>query len=345
MIDLFSDTLTKPTLGMRKAILEADVGDEQKGEDPTTLKLEQMLAEMTGLSAAMFFPSATMASQVAIMALCERGDELLAAEIAHLFTSECGGPAVHAQVLAKPIPTATGIFSAEDVKKYYRLAASVHNPKSTLLSIENTTNIGGGIAWQQHELAEVIHCAKGLGLKIHMDGARIFNAHIKTGLSLKEICTGVDMVTICLSKGLGCPVGAVLAFDKSYYAKIRRLKQLMGGAMRQSGILAAAGIYALRHHIGRLEEDHKNATLLAERLSDIPQIQLVKNPPDTNMVFFDWRSEKMSADQFNQVCIDHGVRFSRFGANRFRAVTYLDIFREHIEQASDIVRDICVKGK
>ncbi len=341
-IDLSSDTVSRPTPEMKKAMMEAELGDEQRGEDPTTRKLEERLASMLGFSAGLFFPSATMANEVAICALAERGDELLAAENSHLFFAETGGPAVHANVMCRPIPTQTGIFSADAVKQAYRAMKGIHLPLSKILSIENTTNIGGGIPWSTTQLTAIVSIAKELNLKLHMDGARFFNANVKTELAPAEIAKGFDTVTICLTKGLGCPVGAVLVFDQSLYPKIRRLKQLMGGAMRQSGILAAAGIYALDHHIRRLREDHHNAGILAKLLSEaISPIHVLNNPPETNIVLFEWQSNKITAEMFLKICLDKGVRFSQIGPKLLRAVTYLNIWREDIYKAVNIVREIC----
>ena len=244
----------------------AEVGDEQKGEDPTTLRLEERMAELLQHSAAMFFPSATMANEIAIRLQCSPGDELLAADDCHLFLAEVGGPAVHAGAVCKAIATPNGIFSGEDVRRHFRWAQGTHYPLSRLLSVENTTNMGGGVAWPKTMLDDVTATARELGLKLHMDGSRLFNAVTASGLSPGEIAAPFDTVTVCFSKGLGCPTGAILAFDKSHWQTVRRLKQLFGGAMRQSGILAAAALYALDHHVARLAEDHQHAQLLAEQL-------------------------------------------------------------------------------
>lgn len=340
-IDFYSDTVTKPTDAMKKAMMQAELGDEQKGEDPTTCKLEAIAAELLGHEATMFFPSATMANQIAIRLLCEPGDELIAAENCHLFFAEAGGPAVHSSVMARPIRTPTGIFTGEDLRNVYRYSKGPHYPISKLVSIENTSNMPGGIAWDLKSLDDVLHTASELNLKTHLDGSRLFNAAIKTSAKPARLASQFDTVTICLSKGLGCPIGALLAFKKSAYTKIRRLKQLWGGAMRQSGILAAAGIYALENHITRLEEDHHHATLLAEKLdTEIPDIRVESNQPSTNMVFFQWTSAKISPSEFNQICIDKGIRFSQFGENRFRAVTHLDISHKDIDTAVNILREI-----
>lgn len=341
-IDLSSDTASLPTPDMKNAMLTAELGDEMRGEDPTTRQLEEKIADMLGFNAALFFPSATMANEVAICALTEPGEELLAAENSHLFFAEAGGPAIHARVMCRPINTSTGIFTGAAIKQAYRSIKGIHLPISKLLSVENTTNIGGGIAWTAAQLNEVVTTAKELQLKLHMDGARFFNASVKTGLTSQAIAKGFDTVTICLTKGLGCPVGALLVFDQNLFPKIRRLKQVMGGAMRQSGILAAAGLYALEHHIERLAEDHHNAQILAKELSeDIPYVRVINNPPDTNIVLFEWLSDKISAEQFLKRCVEKGVRFSQVGANLLRAVTYLNIWAEEIHQAVKIVRAVC----
>jgi threonine aldolase len=344
-IDLCSDTATKPSQGMRNAMLKAIVGDEQKGEDPTTRQLEEMVAHLLGFDAALFLPSATMANEIAIWSLCEPGDELLVAQNAHIFVAETGGPAVHGRVMCKPIPTESGIFAPDDVKRCYPWSKNLNRPLPKLISIENTTNRGGGLAWSQEELNAIVNCASELGLKTHMDGTRLFNASIKTGLSPKAIATGMDMVTLCLTKGLGCPVGALLVFNQAYYPKVRRLKQLMGGAMRQSGILAAAGIYALNHHVDRLADDHQNAAFLAEAFSkNNAHINVTNNPPATNMVYFEWVSHRLTAHQFYEGCLQKRLRFAQVGENTFRAVTHLDIQLKDVQTAVKIVKGICLEN-
>lgn len=340
-IDLFSDTMTQPSQAMKQAMMDAELGDEQKGEDPTTKQLEEMVADLLGFDAALFFPTATMANEIAIRTLTELGDELLAAENCHLFTSETGGPAIHSGVMARSIPTPNGIFTADELHATYRWSKGPHYPRSKLVSIENTTNLGGGLAWDIMTLKSTCAKAKELDLKMHLDGARLFNAAVKYDLNPQEITTGFDTVTICLSKGLGCPFGALLAFKKLHYDKVRRLKQLWGGAMRQSGLLAAAGIYGLKNNISRLQEDHDNATYLAHRLlEEISNIQVEYETSSTNMVFFKWNNNKINPEQFNQICIQNGVRFSHVGVDRFRAVTHLGITRQDIDQTIHILKEI-----
>jgi threonine aldolase len=340
-IDLYSDTLTKPTRAMRMAMVEAEVGDEQKREDPTTLRLEERMAGLLDHSAAMFFPSATMANEIAIRLQCVGGDELLAAADCHLFFAEVGGPAVHSGVACKPIAAANGIFTGDDVRRSYRWNKGPHYPVTRLVSVENTTNMGGGVPWSRAQLSDVLDAAAELGLKTHLDGSRLFNASVASGLSPREIAGRFDTATVCFSKGLGCATGAILAFDAKDWDAVRRLKQLFGGAMRQSGILAAAAIYALDHHVERLKEDHENARLLAERLAAIPALHVETQPPGSNMVFFRWQSRAFSDTEFAKRCVDRGVRFSHVGLNRFRAVTHMDVTRADMERAAQIVREIC----
>ena len=340
-IDLYSDTLTKPTEAMRRMMAGAEVGDEQKGEDPTTLALEEKVAKLLGKSAARFFPSATMANEVAIRLHCEHGDELIAYEHSHVLFAEVGGPAVHAGVQARPIRTPTGIFSAEDVRDAYRSIQGTHYPISKLVAVENTTNMGGGCAWAADEIDSVVNAAEELKLKTHLDGARLFNAVVKEGYSPERVASRFDTITLCLSKGLGCPVGALLAFEVDQLDRVKRLKQLMGGAMRQSGILAAAGIYALDNHVERLREDHSNACRFAERVrEEVPALEVENYPPATNMIFFKLVATSVTPEQFLSNCEKNGVRFSHADANRFRAVTHLDISQSDIDSAVDIVKAV-----
>jgi threonine aldolase len=340
-IDLYSDTATRPSMAMKKAMMDAELGDEQRGEDPTTRQLEEMAAEMLGHEATMFFPSATMANEIALRFLTEPGDELIAADECHLFFAEAGGPAILSGLMTRPIHTQTGIFTGDDLRAIYRRAKGSHYPVSKIVSVENTTNMNGGIAWDIKSLQSVLTVADELSLKKHLDGSRLFNAAIKTGTSALALASPFDTVTICLSKGLGCPVGALLAYPKANFDKVRRLKQLFGGAMRQSGMLAAAGIYALQNNIQRLAIDHENATKLAAQLhEEVPQIKVENIQPSTNMVFFSLCNTKLTHAQFNEACIGKGARFSVVGENRFRAVTHLDINTKDIEKTVAIIKEI-----
>lgn len=341
-IDLSSDTATKPTTAMKTAMMSALMGDEQKDEDPTTLELQEMVGDMLGFDHALFLPSATMANQIAISSLCNPGEVVLAAENAHIFLAESGGPAVHAGVVCRAIPTLTGIFISEQIKQQDDWRKNYRHPSVTLISVENTANFSGGVSWKKEELDSVVSYAKKRDIHLHLDGSRLFNASIQTGLSVKEICKNFDTVTLCLSKGLGCPMGALIAFNKKHYSKIRYLKFLMGGAMRQSGMIAAAGIYALKNNIERLQEDHQNAKLLSNELIKFDShIKVVNHSPETNMVLLDWISENMSAEEFLNCCLTKNLRFSRISENRFRAVTHLDVMKDDIITVSNIIGGVC----
>lgn len=342
-IDLCSDTVTKPSIHMKQAMMDARLGDEQQGEDPTTNLLEARMASLLGKSAAMFFPSATMCNQIAIYLHCRAGDEIIGAEQSHIFTSEGGGAAFHARAQARMIPTRDGVFSGSDLKRYLRTVAKPHVPKASLVVVENTMNGGGGSVWPPEKLADVIWCAKEFDLKTHLDGARIFNAAAAVNTPVKTLSENFSTATVCFSKGLGCAMGAVLAFDKEDWVTIRRLKQVFGGAMRQSGMLAAACLYALDHHTESLSRDHAHAARLANLLQDIPGV-LVENPsPASNMVFFSVEEGKVNAEDFFEASLNRGVRFSRFAYNRFRAVTHRDVSGDQIEKAGVLVREILTK--
>jgi threonine aldolase len=339
-IDLFSDTVTRPTPQMRQAMADAEVGDEQLGEDPSTNRLQERIAGLIGKTAALFVPTATLANQIATMLHCERGDELLVAEQAHFLFAEGGGAAMHAGALTRPISTPDGVFSAADVLKYFRRSDVPNFPSTALVIVENTTNLGGGVAWPKDALADVVNTARELNLRAHLDGARLFNASIATGTPPKQLAAGFDTVTLCMSKGLGCPSGALLVLDEALLRRARRLKAQMGGALRQSGILAAAALYALDNHVSRLAEDHENARLLAQGLADVPGVRLENPIPSTNMVFFNWQHPRISPAQFSQRCIEEGLRFSPAGPTRFRAVIHLDVSRVDIARAIEIARKV-----
>src|SRR5918993_1650357 len=267
MIDLRSDTATRPTPGMRAAIAAAAVGDEQKREDPTVNELEQRAARLLGQDEAVFLPTATMANQIAIRLHTELGDELLGEENCHVFISELGGPAVHSGVVTRGLPGVAGRYSAGQVKAAYRIPA-IHSPRTRLLWVENTHNASGGRVWPLDELGELHALALELELAFHLDGARLLNAAVALGVDAAEIGARFDTVTLCLSKGLGCPLGAILAGQSGVMGNARRLKHLFGGAMRQAGIVAAAGVYALDNHIDRLADDHRRAKRLALGLAE-----------------------------------------------------------------------------
>ncbi|MEW6278682.1 MAG: GntG family PLP-dependent aldolase [Candidatus Eremiobacterota bacterium] len=341
MIDLFSDTLTRPTLGMRQAMAEAPVGDEQLGEDPSTCALEERVAGLLGFESALFLISATMANAIAVQLFCGAGDELLTAESSHVLCYETGSPAVHARAQGRGIPSQDGTFTGHDLLARAR-PDMPHCPRPTLVVVENPTNQGGGFPWTREGLEEVRSTARSMGLKLHLDGSRLFNAAEYHGCSAGELARGFDTVTLCFSKGLGAPGGAALALPRSLRDRAVRLKHTMCGAMRQSGILACACQYGLEHHVGRLGEDRFNAARLAEGLATVEGVVVEPNPRRTNMVFFSLSG--VDPDRFDQAVRLRDVRFSRPGPNRFRAVTHLDVSSADIEAAvarvSAVIRDL-----
>jgi threonine aldolase len=341
MIDLFSDTVTRPTAAMRAAMAAAEVGDEQRGEDPTTRRLEERAADLLGQETCTFLPSATMANAIAIQLFCGPGDEILSAENGHVLNYEAGGAAVHARAAVRSIPTWTGIFGKNAVLQRLR-QDTPHAPRPRLVVVENTTNAGGGRPWPLEECDGVLQAAHDHGLRVHLDGSRLFNAAVALQIPSSRLGQGFDSVTLCLSKGLGCPVGAVLAHRRDLSPQVRRLKQLMGGALRQSGILSGAGLYAFDHHVQRLAEDHANAAALAEGLEDISQLVVEKIPLRTNMVYFEV-PDRYSPDRLEQELQSQGVRVSRVNQRRFRAVTHLDVSPADIERAVQVFRQVCAR--
>jgi len=332
VVDLRSDTATRPTPGMRRAIAEAEVGDEQKREDPTVNALEERAAALLGHEAAVFLPTATMANQIALRALSEPGDEVLAEADAHVFRYELGGPAVHSGLAMKPIAGERGLFGPEDVRDAVSHPDDLHMAPSRVLCVENTHNGGGGTVWPLPLLREVCAEARRLGLAVHLDGARLLNAAVASGTPAAGFGREADTVTLCLSKGLGCPLGALLAGSAERMAKARRFKHLFGGAMRQAGIVAAAGLYALDHHVARLADDHANARRLAEGLlaAGVP----VDPRVETNFVLLDADALGLGVDEALARLRDEGVLLSTATKRGWlRAVTHLDVSAENVERA------------
>ena len=286
VIDLSSDTATRPTAGMRDAMARAEVGDEQRREDPTVNALQDLVAELTGKEAGLFLPSGTMCNVIALAVHCHRGDSVIVDKYAHVSTAEGGSSAFIAQVMLKTVIGERGILSPEQVTAELA-TASTHVSPTTVVSVENTTNRGGGKVWTLEQLAEIRKVANEAGLRIHMDGARLMNAVIAGGYTAKAAAAHVDSVWVDLSKGLGAPVGAVLCGTQEFIEEARLLKHRIGGAMRQAGVIAAAGLYAFEHNVERLAEDHENARILEAGVAGIDGLDLVFGPVETNILFFD----------------------------------------------------------
>ena len=285
-IELTSDTATKPSAAMRRAMAEAEVGDEQRGEDPTTNALQEQVAHLLGKEAAVFLPSGAMCNQIALCVHCRPGDEVMAADGSHIFTSEAGGAAVLAGAQTWPIASDRGIFTPQALNAAIR-QPSRHSPRTALVVLEQTNNRGGGAVWPLAAIEAVAAAAHKAGAAVHMDGARILNAQVASGVAAKAFAAPCESAWLDLSKGLGCPVGGVLAGSKAFIQEAWRWKHRLGGAMRQSGILTAAGLYALDHNIERLAEDHANARCFASLVAGLPGVRLDPAEIETNIVFFD----------------------------------------------------------
>jgi threonine aldolase len=333
MIDLRSDTVTKPTEGMLEAMMGAQVGDDVMGEDPTINKLEERTAEILGKEAAIYMPTGTMSNQVAIRAHTQPGDELLLHELSHAHFYESGAPAALSGVSSGLLGGARGIFSAEDVRAVLR-PVNVHYPPTRLICIENTHNRGGGAIWPMGKLAEVEAVAREAGLKMHLDGARIWNATAASGISEKEYAKYFDSVSVCFSKGLGAPVGSALAGTKEFIGRARHFRKQFGGGMRQAGIVAAGALYAIDNHRRRLTEDHAHAKRLAVAIADLDGLEIDPDTVETNIVIF--KVTSMSAAELTSKLGREGVLVSPRDATKVRAVTHLDVSTEQIDQAISI---------
>ena len=337
MIDLRSDTKTKPTQGMRAAIAAAEVGDEQRREDPTVNRLEAMAAELLGQPEAVYVPTATMANEIALRVLGEPGDEVVAEQNSHIFISELGGPAVFAGLMTRQLPCVAGRFTPEQLRETMRQGDDTHTPATKIVSVENTHNASGGRVWPLDEIEAIAATARELGLRLHLDGARVLNAATALGVPAAEIGGQFDTVTLCLSKGLGCPLGALVAGSPESMAKARRLKHQFGGAMRQAGIVAAAGVYALEHHLDRLADDHVRARRLAEGLHDAG-VPVDLEQVETNFVQVDVGPLGLTPAEALERLAQQGVGLSMtVHPTILRAVTHLDIDDDDVERAVELI--------
>jgi len=334
VIDLRSDTLTQPTAAMREAIANAAVGDEQKREDPTVNELERRGAEFLGQEEAVFLPTATMANQIALNVLGRPGDALLVERHAHIMLSELGGPAAHSGLLTIGLPGTNGRFSLEQVVREIRDRTSVHVAPTRIVALENTHNSAGGRAWPLEEIEAMVATCREHELAVHLDGARLVNAAVTIGVEPARIGRGFDTVTLCFSKGLGCPLGALIAGSSELMARARRGKHFFGGAMRQAGIVAAAGLYALDHHVERIAEDHARARRLADGLVEAG-VKVDLEQVETNFVQIDVGPDRAGAiDRIRQ----RGVLVSTtVHPSIVRAVTHLDVSDDDIEQAIEAI--------
>ncbi|HKL03129.1 MAG TPA: GntG family PLP-dependent aldolase [Cryomorphaceae bacterium] len=337
MIDLRSDTVTVPTPGMREAMMAAPVGDDVFGEDPSINKLQEVAAEMFGCEAGLFCPSGTMTNQIAIQVHTNPGDEVICHEKSHVYNYEGGGIARNSLASTRLVHNNDAVMRPEEIAD---LMQDDHDwlARTSLVVAEDTSNRGGGKCYSFDELKAISEFCKQRNLAFHMDGARVFNAIVKKGHNPVEYGRLFDSISICLSKGLGTPVGSLLLGPKEFIRESRRVRKVMGGGMRQGGFLAGAGLYALEHHIARLSEDHIRAKVLADALTSMPSVKNVVDP-ETNILLFDVSSEKGS-NYYLGVLEKAGLRGVSFGKNRIRLVTHLNIDDDDIDRSIDILHSV-----
>ena len=335
MIDLRSDTVTRPTKEMRRAMLEAAVGDDVFGEDPTVNRLEEYVAVLLGKGAALFCPSGTMTNQIGVHVATDRSDEVILHEDAHIFNYEAGAPALLSGVQLRPVAGKGGVVSLENLRAAIR-PDNVHFPRPKLLCLENTHNVAGGKIFPLEEFAMVTEEAREHGLKVHLDGARLFNAQAATGIPARNWCEYADTVSVCSSKGLGAPVGSLLAGDEATIQEARRARKAFGGGMRQAGVIAAASLYAFEHHVGRLAEDHEHARRLAAGLLDAGYNV---EAPETNIVLV----QVEGVQDFLQALARRGVLATPGKAGHIRLCSHLDVGDEEIDTAIEAAAGLATR--
>ena len=333
VIDLRSDTVTKPTLAMRDAMANAEVGDDVYGEDPTVNQLQDSAAERTGKEAALFVPSGTMANQIAVRSCTEPGDALIAARDAHVYLYEGGGAAALSGVQTALIGE-DGLFGLDDIQAA-AAPDDIHFARTRLICIENTHNRSGGRLFHQADAIAIGQWAQQQGWHMHLDGARVFNASVALGLPVAALAEPFDSVSFCLSKGLGAPVGSLLCGSRDFVARARRIRKLFGGGMRQAGILAAAGLHALDHHVERLAEDHTRAANFAAELADLEGVEM-RHPPETNIVVFSAKD----VPRLYAAARERGLLLSLMDANTLRLVTHLGVGDADMERALEILKEV-----
>lgn len=338
-LDLRSDTVTTPTEAMREAIRTAAVGDDVYGEDPTVNRLEVLAAERLGKEAALFVPSGTMGNQVALMTHAGRGQEIILEETCHIFNFSVGGPAFLGGILTRTLRGSYGILDAESIRQAIR-TESLHTPGTALICLESPTNRGGGTIYPLSLLQEIFALARHAGIRVHLDGARIFNAVTATGVPASEFARSADSIMFCLSKGLAAPVGSLVVGGHDFIRRARRFRKLLGGGMRQAGMIAAAGIVALDTMVDRLREDHENARLLAEGLSRIEGIEIDLKRVQTNIVIFAVRHPSMNASLLTQRLREERILVHHMSADAIRCLTHKDVCRQDIFQALEAIASV-----
>jgi threonine aldolase len=331
-IDLRSDTVTKPTAAMRKAMSEAEVGDDVFGEDPTVNALQEKVAKLLGKEKALFVPSGTMANQLSIKSYTQPGDEVIIEATSHPYNFEGGAAAALSGIQFYCLKGVRGILDVSQIEEAIR-PDDHHFPVTRLLCLENTHNRGGGSIYPVEKMAEICRLARSRGLLVHLDGARLWNASIATGIKPHEYAQWTDSVSVCLSKGLGAPIGSVVAGSETFIDRVHRFRKMFGGGMRQVGIIAAAGIYALDHHLERLKEDHQNAKYLALGLKEFKGVSIDPEHVETNIIIFNIADTGAVAHEVTEAMKKKGVLIHPIGKTQIRLVTHLDVNRKDIETA------------
>ena len=344
-IELRSDTFTLPTPAMRRAMADAEVGDDQYGEDPTVNRLERRSAEIVGKEAAVYVASGMLGNLCGVLSQTERGDEVILGDLAHIYQNEMGASFVLGSIQPRIIPNRAGMPSLADIEAAIRPAGMY--PRTSLLCLENTHNNCGGSVITVDETTAAADLAHRRGLRVHLDGARIFNAAVALGVEARELCASVDTVQFCFSKGLAAPVGSILCGSAETVAKARRVRKLLGGAMRQAGVIAAAALVALEEMRDRLGEDHRNAKALAKRLAEIRGVRIDADRVVTNIVSFEVDPAWMDAGAFVKGCAEQGLRISRYLGNspRLRAVTHYGVEAKDIDDALAIVASVLSQAR
>lgn len=333
-INLYSDTQTRPTPAMIETMMTAKVGDEQHGIDPTVNELCDRVADLLGQEAALFLPSGTMCNEIAILVHCRPGDEIYAHHSAHIITSEAGGPSALSGATVCPLEGERGIYSGETLQKAIR-SGSRYEPRPQLVEVEQTANFGGGAVWTMDQIQSVVDVARKNNLLLHMDGARLFNAVVASGVSAKEMAHQFDSVWVDLTKGLGCALGAVLTGSQAFIDEAWRWKQRIGGSMRQAGYMAAGGLYALENNVERLAADHANAQRFADIVVQCPGVKLIPETIDTNIVFIDIGETGVSATKVRDQLEVQGINIGAMGESLIRVVTHMDVNRAQVEEAAN----------
>lgn len=339
LIDLRSDTVTKPSMAMREAMMAAEVGDDVYGEDPTVNRLQEEIAGMFAKEAALFVPSGTMGNEICIKAHTQPGDEIIVESDSHIFVYETGAPSLLAGVQIFPVRGENGMMTAEQVEKSVRRDV-YYLPRTRLICIENTHGRSGGSIIPLGEIEKIHAIARSRDIRMHLDGARLWNASVATGIPVREYAKYFDTVSVCFSKGLGAPVGSMIVGSKEKVADALKIRKIFGGGMRQAGVLAAAALYAVEHNIGRLAADHENAKILAEKLSEIGAFDIDPGKVQTNMVIFDVGGTGMNRDHLLNLLKEHGVLLTPEGENSVRAVTHLDLTRSQVLRAAELFGEL-----